>query len=467
MSKNSQRRRARKAKALRNRATRAGEAFGASRGPTTSGRQEPPPEQLSPEQHADEFITLAVRLARQRDQLRVEQALRILHELTGTGRGRRLVALELANRLREAITLAWQNGWQPIDLHRVAARKLADPQRPFLADAVAEELTRYAAATIDPRWPAQLAEIEAVVWWPPDQTYLHARAEAAGSWLPVLTGGVHLLALLAALPPLQQLGPVPGAADPAATPRRREAGDVDERILSRVRALLAKAESTTFEAEAEALTAAAQSLMARHSIDAALLAATDGNRQGGPAARRIGIDNPYDSQKVLLLDAVARANRCRTVWSRELGFSTLVGFEADMQAVETLFTSLLVQATSAMTREGSQRDAYGRSRTRSYRASFLAAFADRIGERLAEVTRSETEAATTRASSASPGADGAPNLLPVLAARSDAVDEAVDEMFSGGLVSRRVSRPTHADGWYAGRSAADRARIGAGAAIEG
>jgi hypothetical protein len=242
---------------------------------------------------------------------------------------------------------------------------------------------------------------------------------------------------------------------------------VDERILSRVRALLAKAESTTFEAEAEALTAAAQSLMARHSIDAALLAATDGNRQGGPAARRIGIDNPYDSQKVLLLDAVARANRCRTVWSRELGFSTLVGFEADMQAVETLFTSLLVQATSAMTREGSQRDAYGRSRTRSYRASFLAAFADRIGERLAEVTRSETEAATTRASSASPGADGAPNLLPVLAARSDAVDEAVDEMFSGGLVSRRVSRPTHADGWYAGRSAADRARIGAGAAIEG
>ena len=37
----------------------------------------------------------------------------------------------------------------------------------------------------------------------------------------------------------------------------------DEKVLGRVRALLAKAESTTFPEEAEALTAKAQELMAR------------------------------------------------------------------------------------------------------------------------------------------------------------------------------------------------------------
>jgi hypothetical protein len=389
----------------------------------------------------------------------------ILHGFTRTGTGRRLVAQALTNALREAIKLAWTNGWQPIDLHRVAGRKLAEPYRELLVDAGAEELTRYAAATLDPRWPPQLTEIDAVAWWPSDRTYLLARAEAAGSWLPVLSAGVRLLALLAALPRLQQLGPVPGTADPAAVTRRRPAGDVDERMLSRVRALLAKAESTTFEAEADALTAAAQSLMARHSIDAALLAASDASRRTGPTGRRIGIDNPYEAQKVLLLDAVAQANRCRTVWSRDLGFSTLVGFEADLEAVETLFTSLLVQATAAMTREGSQRDAYGRSRTRSFRASFLASFAHRIGERLQEVTRCETEEAATRARPAG-DAGASTDLLPVLAARSDAVDDAVDEMFAGGLVTHSISRSTHAEGWYAGRSAADRARIGSGTPID-
>ncbi|MFC7722126.1 DUF2786 domain-containing protein [Nonomuraea recticatena] len=47
-----------------------------------------------------------------------------------------------------------------------------------------------------------------------------------------------------------------------------------------MRALLAKAESTTYEAEAETFTSAAQSLMAKYSIDAAMLDAQPGG--GGP-----------------------------------------------------------------------------------------------------------------------------------------------------------------------------------------
>src|SRR6266704_2970169 len=84
----------------------------------------------------------------------------------------------------------------------------------------------------------------------------------------------------------------------------------DPRQLERVRALLAKAESTSFAEEAEAYTAKAQELMARHSIDYALLSVGTGIRDQ-PVGRRIGIDNPYAAPKVLLHAAAAGANRCR------------------------------------------------------------------------------------------------------------------------------------------------------------
>jgi hypothetical protein len=64
-----------------------------------------------------------------------------------------------------------------------------------------------------------------------------------------------------------------------------------------------------------------------------------------------------------LLDAVASANQCRVVWSKHLGFCTVIGHATDLDAVELLFTSLLVQATGEMTRQGSRKDPYGRSRS--------------------------------------------------------------------------------------------------------
>src|SRR4030095_11125300 len=112
-------------------------------------------------------------------------------------------------------------------------------------------------------------------------------------------------------------------------------------------ALLAKAESTTYPDEAEALTAKAQQLMTRHAIDAA---AVEGERGCGArvSPRRAGIDDPYARARVTLLSEVARANRCRAVWSRGFGFATVFGDEGDIDAVEVLYTSLLGQATRAM-----------------------------------------------------------------------------------------------------------------------
>jgi hypothetical protein len=163
------------------------------------------------------------------------------------------------------------------------------------------------------------------------------------------------------------------------------------------------------------------------------------------------VDNPYESPKATLLHAVAQANRCRSVWQKALGISTVIGFPSDLDAVELLFTSLLVQANTAMLREGTKRDAYGRSRTRAFRQSFLVAYALRIGERLSQATvHAEQEAVVT-----SSGQD----LLPVLKVRHQAVDDAVDEMFGDGLVYDRAARVSDEEGWYSGLAAADMAAL--------
>jgi hypothetical protein len=162
------------------------------------------------------------------------------------------------------------------------------------------------------------------------------------------------------------------------------------------------------------------------------------------------VESPYEAPKALLLDVVAAANRCRAVWHQNLGLGTVLGFPADLDAVELLFTSLLVQATTAMMHAGSQRDAYGRSRTRSFRQSFLTSYAQRIGERLAD----SAGAAQQQAAAESPGTD----LVPVLAARDSAVDQAADELFPE-LTQHSVTSATDREGWLRGRATADLAPL--------
>ncbi|MEO6142359.1 MAG: DUF2786 domain-containing protein [Dermatophilaceae bacterium] len=358
---------------------------------------------------------------------------------------------QLADDLESAISGTWQRGWQPADLVRIVSRQLSSRHVSLTRDAIAAEMARYSPTTIDPRWASQLSDLEARIWWRPDQNHLQAWAdEQETDWCATVFVARQVLDLLSRLPRLEMLTPIPGtarASDSASSPRT---ATIDARVLGRIRALLAKAESTTFPAEAETFTAGAQSLMARHSIDHALLSALKQDSSEEPAGRRVGIDNPYDRPKAMLLGAVAEANRCRTVWSRGLGFSTAIGFPADLDAVELLFTSLLVQATAAMMQAGSRTDGYGRSRTRSFRQSFLTAYAVRIGQRLAEATGAQTTRAANEPASR--------NLLPVLAARNEAVDQAVAALFPA--VTHDVVRAvSHSEGWWSGISAANRAAL--------
>ena len=219
----------------------------------------------------------------------------------------------------------------------------------------------------------------------------------------------------------------------------------NEKVLGRVRALLAKAESTTFPEEAEALTAKAQELIGRYSIDEAM-ATSPRRNAGGPILRAVVVPAPYASAKTSLLGAVALANRCRVVIGRDR--VTAIGYAADLEVVELLFTSLLVQASVAM---HAADESQLQGRTKAFRHAFLLAFAARIGARLRESQRSaEHEAAATHGAA----------LVPVLTKRLAAVDTAVTDAF-GPLGRKRVSA-SHGQGWRAGAAAADRATLNSG-----
>lgn len=330
---------------------------------------------------------------------------------------------ELARRGEEFVAAAWRRGWQPADVVRIVRRDLDDVHVRLLISSVLKEgegehVPRGA------RWAAQLEELEAE---PHDlRTDRFSRATAT----------LELYRLLLRLPSIEPLE-APRAPVTAAAPQ-------ETRMLARIRALLAKAEATGFPEEAEALSAKAQELMARHSIDEALLAART-HAKDTPGACRIGVEAPYETAKAVLLDAVAGANRCRAVWNEALCFSTVVGFEPDLEAVELLYTSLLVQATAAMTKAEAAQRAGGRKRTKTFRQSFLAAYAHRIGDRLASVAEEQVTATEGE-------------LLPVLAARDVAVADHLDRMFPE-TVTTRMRGVTDEAGWHEGAAAADRAQV--------
>lgn len=238
-----------------------------------------------------------------------------------------------------------------------------------------------------------------------------------------------------------------------------------DRVLQTIRALLAKAESTTYPEEAAALTAKAQELIAAHAIDLALIEEKTG--RGDVSTRIIFIPAPYPKEKYVLLGGVAQANGCRAIlglddeqfkdmvrsgemFSRDGNHATLVGYESDLDSVELIFTSLLVQAVNIMLSHGKQVDVSGRNRTKSFRRSFLNGFAWTVSSRLEEARSMAAETATSMAGSSS--------VLPVLASRRASVDQAVNEKFS--KLSRLKTSVSNYDGIAAGNHAGNHADLG-------
>ncbi|HEU5394214.1 MAG TPA: DUF2786 domain-containing protein [Candidatus Methylomirabilis sp.] len=208
-------------------------------------------------------------------------------------------------------------------------------------------------------------------------------------------------------------------------------------IGSKIAALLAKAESTTFPEEAETLFAKAQQLMAKHALTEADLEGARETEENPIEVVVVRVAIPYARERAHVLFAAAGANRVRPV--RQVRGSVvdvhLVGFRRDLERVQLLYAALSVYATGAMIR------AANRDNTQRFRRSFLVSFGQRIEQRLLE------------AEAAGVGERGL-----VLVGRSDLVNERVGELFPN--LRRIVDRVGSREGFAAGVRAANLADLG-------
>jgi Protein of unknown function (DUF2786) len=228
---------------------------------------------------------------------------------------------------------------------------------------------------------------------------------------------------------------------------------MSDAMLDRVRKLLAKAEDPACTPqEAAAFTDKAAELMAKYGVDRALLAGRDPTTDA-VGDRLVDVLPPYAVDKVSLLAGIASALRCRSVrraGQGHRGFSVhLFGFGSDLERVELLFTSLLVQAAYGLAAAVPRRH----ESLAAFRRSWLAGFSGVVHHRLREA---EQRAASTADAERVAGG----SMALVLADRTDRVARRVSEVYPHleSVGPRRLS----GSGLYAGRDAGQRADLGGG-----
>jgi hypothetical protein len=224
-------------------------------------------------------------------------------------------------------------------------------------------------------------------------------------------------------------------------------------LLDRVRKLLAKAEAEgVTPPEAEALTAKAAELMARYGIDRARLAATrpDTDR---PGSRIIDIGNPWAQVRAHLLAGMAGAMRCQCVLlstSRPGARIHIFGYASDLERVDIVYTSLLLQMAHGLT--ATVVPAGVRS-PRAWRRSWLLGFVTAV---ITRVKSAEERAAATPETEGYSG----PSTELVLTDRAVVIRRELEQEYP---VTRRTRVTYSGRGYSDGYAQGQRANIGASA----
>jgi hypothetical protein len=176
-----------------------------------------------------------------------------------------------------------------------------------------------------------------------------------------------------------------------------------DKILSRVRALLAKANSTEHPEEAETFFAKAQEMITLHQLAEADLIEGDPIARTEVVMRNFDLEGSYQGAQAHVWWAAAAGTGAYAVRYSQ-GSSQyrmeVWGSQATIDATEMLATSMLLHVTGAAVKAGSQWvDTWEgrRNVTRSWRRSFIMGFAQRMQIRLAAQRRKTTEADVTGA----------------------------------------------------------------------
>lgn len=220
-----------------------------------------------------------------------------------------------------------------------------------------------------------------------------------------------------------------------------------EGMIRKVEALLAKAERTENEHEAEACNAMAQKLIAKYSIDQAVLGAARLAR--GDAAREPVVYEYFCTErntklikaKRELITMLARINSGFPVIGPNRRYIQVTAHESDMRMIKTLFASLLLQMARAMTAAERRGEVVGT--IGSWRVSYAHAYVRTVCNRL-HLAKSEAMREHQAANS------GVSTAL-VVQGRDVAVQQRYVELFGETRSARRI--PNNADSNVFGRGA--------------
>ncbi len=226
--------------------------------------------------------------------------------------------------------------------------------------------------------------------------------------------------------------------------------------LGKIRKLLAMAEADGLTDEArETYNAKARDLIAQYGIDEALLAASTPGASPAVTDRIIVTEAPYSRDKAGLLGYIARALDCRIIdlGTRE-GASRrrIFGTPADLERVDVLFTSLLVQQALGLAIVTPPKG----ENPRAYRRSWMAGFASAVYHRL---DAAEKAARASRAAEQDGnGEQAGPSVALVLASKAQHVDAAVATAYP--KLRKGRARTLSGSGGRSGYQAGEKADLG-------
>lgn len=232
-----------------------------------------------------------------------------------------------------------------------------------------------------------------------------------------------------------------------------------QKKMRQIQGLLAIAnDERADEAHREHAMAKAMEMMAAHGVSEMMLGIHRDASEDKIITRTIPISGAYSYEQMNLAGQIGYALNCRhnyRHWRDVVSSVTIVGYQSDVERVEVLYTSLLLQALNGMKHERPYSYATA-SETRLYRKSWLRGFAARVHNRL--VVAEQAARSKYDHEHASTG-DSAPGTALVFQGRSAQVGAFYDAEFSD-LKTARPKRQIDPDAVRAGAKAGSRADIG-------
>ncbi len=222
---------------------------------------------------------------------------------------------------------------------------------------------------------------------------------------------------------------------------------MSDKILETVRKLLAQAESTSNEHERETFNRKASELIATYGIERAKLEATDPGKREPVTSKIVTFNPPYTIDKSALLHVVASSMRCKTVRVVKGNRAHLIGYPSDIERVEIVYSSLLVQQSLGLAVASLYSDSGVDKRT--FAKSYFTGFQNAVNKRL----RAAEKVAET--------ATGTPGTDLVLADRRDAVERQAARMFDN-MRSGKARQVRSNSGYASGHADGSRANLSTG-----